>query len=339
MKALIFGASGQIGRAIGERLLEDRWNVTCAQLGDAIPELIALGALSVHCNRSRVDDLRRTIGDGADVVIDAVAFNETDAGSLLEIQDMVKHFVVISSASVYRDDRGRTLDEAKTEGEVPQMLVPICETQPTIAPGPATYSTRKVALERTMLDRCRSTVSIIRPCAIYGPNSKHPREWRFLKRMLDGRRRIPLRCERSRFQTSATANIAHVIVTAIDASLSVILNAGDPYSPSVRGIGEIIAAEFGWNGLFEAGSYTNEIGHTPWSSKAFEEYPFLLSMEAAASLGYEPKTSYRDFAPPTCRWLERAAEGNDWRTIFPVLLGYPELFNYAAEDAFFKASD
>ena len=61
-------------------------------------------------------------------------------------------------------------------------------------------------------------------------------------------------------------------------------------------------------------------------------------MDAATRLGYEPETSYRGFAPPTCRWLERAAEGKEWRTIFPVLLGYTELFDYAAEDAFFNAS-
>lgn len=135
MKALILGASGQIGKALGERLIANGWNVTCAQRGDALPELLAWGAESALCDRGRPDDLRRTIGNGADVVIDAVAFDENDADALLEIQDVVKHFVVVSSASVYRDDHSRTLDEAQTEDEVPQMPVPIYETQPTVSPG------------------------------------------------------------------------------------------------------------------------------------------------------------------------------------------------------------
>lgn len=255
------------------------------------------------------------------------------ARALLEIQNVVEHFVIISSTSVYRDERGRTPDEAKTEDDVPQMPIPIFETQPTVSPGPATYSTRKVALERTMLDGCRSILSVIRPCAIYGPHSKHPREWWFLKRMLDGRKRIPLRCERSRFQTSATANIARVITTAIDASFTGILHAGDADSPSVSEIGNVIAAEYRWDGSYEFVPLTTAVGHTPWSM----QHPFLLNMDAAAALDYEPDTSYGIFGPSTCRWLERATAVADWRTIFPVLLGYPELFDYAAEDAFFDS--
>lgn len=333
LKAFILGASGQIGFAVAELLLRAGWSVTCAQRGDALPELLDLGASSARCDRTRPGDLRRAIGDGADVVIDAVAFDETDARSLIDVQDVVKQFVVISSASVYRDERGRTLDEAQSIDDLPEMPVPILESQPTVAPGPQTYSTQKVALERTMLDRCRSIVSIVRPCAIYGPHSKHPREWWFVKRMLDGRRRIALAGEQSRFQTSATVNIARVIETAIDASFTGILHAGDPDSPSIREIGEIVAAEFGWEGSFTAVPFSAEIGVTPWSMP----HPFLLSMEAVKRLGYEPAATYRDYAPPTCRWLERVAVGKDWRTIFPVLAAYPELFDYAGEDAYFTA--
>ena len=44
-------------------------------------------------------------------------------------------FVVISSSSVYRDEKGRTLDEAEKNG-FPDLPEPIQETQPTVAPGP-----------------------------------------------------------------------------------------------------------------------------------------------------------------------------------------------------------
>jgi hypothetical protein len=45
---------------------------------------------------------------------------------------------------------GRTLYEARQNG-FPEMPDPIPEIQPTVDPGPATYSTRKVALERGLL--------------------------------------------------------------------------------------------------------------------------------------------------------------------------------------------
>jgi hypothetical protein len=58
------------------------------------------------------------------------------------VQCRVGALVVVSSASVYRDAAGRTLDEAAASG-FPELPVPIPETQPTVEPGAATYSTRK----------------------------------------------------------------------------------------------------------------------------------------------------------------------------------------------------
>lgn len=94
-------------------------------------------------------------------------------------------------SSVYRDERGRSLDEASETG-FPILPVPVGEGQPTVDPGSATYSTRKVALERALLDNARSPVTILRPAAIHGVGSTHLREWWFVKRMLDRRPVISL---------------------------------------------------------------------------------------------------------------------------------------------------
>ena len=56
------------------------------------------------------------IGQDADIVIDTVAFDATHADQLLEIQADIGSFIVISSSSVYCDDQGRTLDEARLNG-------------------------------------------------------------------------------------------------------------------------------------------------------------------------------------------------------------------------------
>ncbi len=245
--AFIIGASGQIGRATGERLLRAGWTVTCTQRSDALPELLELGAMSARVDRDDQAVLRAAVADGADAVIDTIAFDETHARQLLELQDIVGQFSVISSASVYSDDRGRTLDEARSFETFPQFPIPISETQPTTAPGPQTYSTKKIVLENALLEHCRVPVNIIRPCAIYGPNSKHPREWWFVKRYLDGRSRVPLSSPGNIFHTSATPNIAAVIEAALNLRFHGPLNAGDPFTPNVYEIGATIARGLNWD--------------------------------------------------------------------------------------------
>lgn len=333
-KALLIGASGQLGRAIGERLLLNGWAVTCIQRGDPLPCLISLGASSKRVDRADTAALKAALGEGADAVIDTVAYDAKHAEQLLELQGVVGQFVLISSASVYRDDSGRTIDEAKSFEDMPELPVPILETQPTVAPGDQTYSTKKVALERKMLDEADVPVTMVRPCAIYGLNSRHPREWWFVKRYLDGRRRVPLKFENSIFQTSAAPNIGEVVRVALEASYHGILNAGDSYAPNVREIGATIARALSWECDFvPVPPEVEGVGDTPWDSA----HPFVVSMEAAGRLGYTPRTSYAQYAPETCRWLIEAAKDRDWREIFPVLKVYPPLFDYDAEDAFLKA--
>ena len=56
---------------------------------------------------------------------------------------------------MYADDQGRTLDEAEGVDDFPELPVPIPETQATVEPGDGTYSTKKVALERILLDTAK----------------------------------------------------------------------------------------------------------------------------------------------------------------------------------------
>jgi nucleoside-diphosphate-sugar epimerase len=120
----------------------------------------------------------RARADGADALIDTIALTQLHADQLFDVQSCVGAFVIISSASVYRD------------------------------PGPASYSTRKVALERMFLERARVPVTVLRACAIHRMGSQHPREWWLIKRILDGCRTIPLAYRgSSRFQTCAAAPV------------------------------------------------------------------------------------------------------------------------------------
>jgi nucleoside-diphosphate-sugar epimerase len=192
-RAFILGGTGQIGRAVANDFLAAGWDVTIAHRGTHPPpaRLAEHGARVAVLDRDNPGDLSRALGTGTDVLIDTIAYDLDHARQLIAVQSDVGTFVVISSSSVYRDSLGRTLDEASRNG-FPELPDPIPETNPTVDPGPTTYSTRKIALERHLLDETTAPVTILRPCAIYGPGSRHPREWWFVKRILDHRRAIPI---------------------------------------------------------------------------------------------------------------------------------------------------
>jgi nucleoside-diphosphate-sugar epimerase len=332
--AFIIGGTGQIGVAVARDLLKHGWTVMLAHRGGRSPprDLLERGATTLALDRRQPGALSEAFR-GADAVIDTVAFTADDADQLLELQENAGAFVVVSSASVYRDAAGRSLDEAGTGG-FPELPEPISETQPTVDPGPETYSTQKVALERHLLDHALRPVTILRPCAIHGPGSIHPREWWFVKRMIDGRPQIPLaHSGRSRFHTSAVANIAAATRAALDTPGSRILNVGDPAALTVAEIGAAIAVPMGYRGEFVLVETDDPsgLGGTPWSTPR----PFVLDMTSARDLEYVPATTYETAMPAVCAWLTEAGDAGDWRKAFPILAAYPgDLFDYAAEDRF-----
>jgi nucleoside-diphosphate-sugar epimerase len=174
--AFIVGGTGQIGRAVAGDLLEHGWHVTVFHRGNRpLPnDLIERGAKIVILDREKPGELAQAVKPGVDALIDTIAFRPEHAHQLLEVQHNVGTFVVISSSSVYRGALGRTLDEAFQNG-FPDLPVPIPETHPTVDPGPATYSTRKIALERTLLTDAATRVTVLRPGTIHGPGSRIPR--------------------------------------------------------------------------------------------------------------------------------------------------------------------
>jgi nucleoside-diphosphate-sugar epimerase len=335
--AFVLGGTGQIGRAVALHLLDYGWRVTISHRGvrPAPLELVEYGIKVVVVDREKPRGLLKAIAGGADALIDTTAYTREHADQLLELEGDVGAFVVISSASVYRDDAGRTLDEAAENG-FPEFPKPIKETQPTVEPGPSTYSTQKVALERAILDRATRPATVLRPCAIHGRGSRQPREWWFVKRMLDGRKVIPLAYRgESRFHTSAAANIAALVQIVLGLHGTRVLNVTDPVAPTVAEIGETVGERLNYAGAFVDGSdrgFPPSVGRTPWSVPR----PFVVDNQAAMDVGYAP-VPYADAVADTCDWLAETADQGDWRERFPVLARYPgELFDYSGEDRFFE---
>jgi nucleoside-diphosphate-sugar epimerase len=309
-RVLLLGGTGQIGRATAARLRQTGWEVLVAARSGPIP-----------VDRARPGEVEKAVGDGVDAIVDIVAYARTDGEQLNALADRVGSLVVISSASVYADAHGRTLDEASSVESFPRLPVPITESQPTVAPSEATYSTRKVALEQTVLDGALPT-TIIRPCALHGPGSTTPREWFFVKRLRDGRRNVVLVSRgESRFHTTSVDNLAELIRLALENPADRILNSGDPNPPTVADIGRAVAPELEQVPIDEDGYARPDLSN-PWAVP----YPIVVdTTKAERELGYRPVADYRGAVQATRDWL--LTTDRDFSDTY--LTRY---FDYAAED-------
>jgi nucleoside-diphosphate-sugar epimerase len=332
-RAFLLGGTGKTGRVLAKRLVETGWEVTLASRGQRPVEPTGSAR---HVALERADDgaLRRALGDGVDVLVDFVAFERAHAEQLLALDGLVRSLVVLSSSSVYADPQGRSLDDVN-EGEVARFRVPLTERDPTVPAGDATYSTKKVAIEQTLLGQGAIPATLIRAGAIYGPGDAASREWYFVKRVLDGRRvvALPHRGE-SRFQPVSVHNLAELIRLSAERPGRRVVNGGDPEAPTVTEIGRHIAGAMGhdWAEVLFAGPPRGAVGDHPWGVP----HPFVLDMtEAEFEVGYRPVTTYAKAVKETCDWLVAASEGRDWREAFPTAAKqYADQFDYAAEDAF-----
>ena len=176
-------------------------------------------------------------------VVDTIAYDEGDVARY--DPDKVGRLITISSASVYVDYGGRSLEKSAENG-YPDFGFGVTEEQVTVAPGPQSYSTRKIRMERAASELFERNASIIRPGAVYGPWSRHPREWWFVKRLKDRRRIIPLAFEgASQFHTTDARSIGELALFLAEEDRGGIYNCADIDAPSVREMGKIIANAFG----------------------------------------------------------------------------------------------
>jgi nucleoside-diphosphate-sugar epimerase len=333
--ALVFGSAGQLGAAVACRLLTDGWIVWAATREGRIPpgNLTDLGARPLDgTERSRASVIH-DLGQPVDAVFDPTAYDRSDAEDLLRARHRVGGLVVVSTAGVYAAPDGRSLVEASQSG-VHGSENPIDEQAPTVAPDDTGYFTRKVAMEQALL-ASGAPASVLRPCAIHGAYSTHPREWWFIKRALDGRKAIPVAYgARSIFHTSCAAGLADLTARCMGMPESRVLNVADDDAPSVREIAQCIADATGLDipiAPFEGAPVgPTHIGSTPWST----EHAFVLDTAQARGLGWRGGR-YRDTVGKACRWALEIARDGDWSAQFSVFgrYGY-DPFDYAAEDEF-----
>ncbi|WP_196218240.1 NAD-dependent epimerase/dehydratase family protein [Streptomyces blattellae] len=337
---MVLGATGQIGRPAVSALARDGWEVTAVSRGGGRDEGWPEGVRVARADRADDAALAAVVGDGCDVLVDMVAYGTGQARQLVSLAGRVGSAVVISSVSVYEDDKGRNFDTLDEPDGFPEYPVPLTEAQRTVRPGDSSYSTRKAALERELLaagDRLPTT--LLRAGAIHGPHCRTPRELYFVKRNLDGRTRriLPFGGE-SRFHPASVHTIAELIRLAAARPGTRVLNAVDPEAPTVAEIAAAIDAVMGVAAesvLVDGGPPAPTVGDTPWSVPA----PVVCAMTAAErELGYRPVVTYAQTLPDTVAWIERRLAGRDWREAYPRMFQtYGDLFDYAAEDAWLDA--
>jgi nucleoside-diphosphate-sugar epimerase len=240
--------------------------------------------------------------------------------------------VAISSASVYADEQGRTLDEAQGVEDFPEFPVPIPEAQATVEPADETYSTKKAKLERILLENGRIPAAVVRPCAIYGEGDRMGREWFFVKRAVDRRPYVVLTNRgEGHFHTTASQNIGELVRLLAAQPRTDVFNCGDPDPPTVaqlaRAIGDAAGHRFTEVTLPEPAG-RGEVGQTPWSTPK----PLLVDMsKAERELGYQPAVRWADALPRQVEWLLGATRDRDWREVLPRGAEYLK-FDYSAED-------
>ena len=336
-RAVIIGGTGAIGRATARRLLAAGWSVDLTGRDPArLPaDIAASGGRFIAVDRNDAGGVRAAFGNGAGLLVDCACYTAEDAASLVPLARDATSTVLISSKAVYVDAAGHHSNSPVK----PDFGGPVREDQPTVAPGYGDYRTgegypaNKVAAEQVLLDS-GAPVTVLRPSKIHGPGSRQPREWMFVKRVLD-RRPVLLLAHRGAGvdHPTAAANIAALIELAARRPGRRVLNAADPDAPSVLEISRVIARHLGhtWDEvLLDGQNAPRTLGRHPWDAP----HPIVLDMTAAAGLGYVPAGDYATTVASEVDWLAAAARGGEDAGLVPGPGDeyFAPLLDYPAED-------
>jgi nucleoside-diphosphate-sugar epimerase len=337
-RALVIGGTGQIGRATAGRLLASGWHVDLTGRDPAhMPaEIAAAGGRFVAADRDDSEQLLSALGEGADLLVDCICYTAAAATQLLPLVRNAGSTVMISSKAVYIDASGR---HSNSEA-APRFDGPIGEGQPTMAPGDGDYNSRegyganKVAAENVLLDS-GEPVAVLRPSKIHGVGAQTPREWVFVKRVLDRRPAVFLaRRGAGVDHPTAAANIAALIEVVAAKPGRRILNSADPDAPSALEISRTIARQLDhvWDEVLLDDDADQALGRHPWDAP----YPIVLDMTAAGELGYTPVGDYAPTVAEEVDWLVSAARSGEH---LPELDDdyFGPLLDYAAEDRYLSA--
>ena len=337
-RALIVGGTGMIGRATAYRLLAAGWevDVTGRDPCHVTTDVAGAGGRFVQAARDEPAQLAAALGDAADLLVDCICYNADDATGLLPLVRNAASTVMISSKAVYVDAAGHHSNSPVA----PRFDGPIRESQPTVAAGdvdcrtPEGYGASKVAAELVLLGS-GLPVTVLRPSKVHGAGARRPREWVFVKRVLDGRRAVLLADRGAGVDhPTAAANVAALIEVVAASPGRRILNSADPDAPSALEISRTIARmlDHVWAEVLLDSDADESLGRHPWD----RVHPIVLDMSAAVALGYAPVGHYATTVAEEVAWLVSVARAGDGDGVeLPPGLDdafFDALFDYRGED-------
>jgi nucleoside-diphosphate-sugar epimerase len=338
MRALVLGGAGFIGSHITERLLaaghdvsvfhrETSWSMPNEKAGVILGDRNRLG--------DSMDSFRQF---RPDVLIDAIAFTEPQAESLVNIfRGIAKRLVILSSGDVYR---ANDILFGRIPGDV--EATPLSETSavrdrlypyrgPPI-PGVHDFdydNYDKLLVERAVLNNRDLPATILRLPMVFGPGARQAMKRRFfvfLKRMDDGRREILLdrRTAKWRAPWGYVGDVAEAVRLAAEneGAAGEIYNVGEQVAGDMQRWIQELGAAAGWKGRIVVVDEACPPPNFPRNLN-LDQHLDMDTAKIRRELGYRETVS-----------REEALQRNiAWDREHPPAEVDPTQFDYAAEDA------
>lgn len=321
---LIVGGTGPTGYALVERLLARGDRVTVLHTG--AHEVPFSGPVEhVHTDPNGLPELTEAL---ASRVFD---FAISTSGKLRHVvsclDGAVGRLIAVTGLPAYTG-------WLVPPGE-PGYPVPLRENDPPIRQlGDSRHDLltgRVQAGERDVLDtsaRGGFEAAIVRYTMVYGPYAYVPFEWYFVRRALDGRRRLALEADGLMLpQRGYAENLAAAILLLLDHpdATGRVFNVGDEQVLSVRAIADTVASALGHR--FEP--VPVPLRHSPCRNPFSLRQNTLLDLSSLRALGYRDALPVVEATRRTAVWMAEnpLAAGSDEE----LALG-EHAFDYAAED-------
>jgi nucleoside-diphosphate-sugar epimerase len=338
MRVLILGGSGLIGSHIAQRLLASDHEVTVFHRGTrSLQPPEGTGVLCGDRNRlgDSIDAFRRL---RPDVVIDAIAFTQPHAESLIHVfRGVAKRAIVLSSGDVYR---ANDILFGRVTGAVePTPLAESAALRERLypyrgVPMPRVYDFDlddydKILVEQAVLNNRDLPATVLRLPMVFGPGAREAAKRRFfayLKRMDDGRSAIPLdrRTAKWRAPWGYAGDVAEAVRLAVenDRAVGQIYNVGDADALDMQGWIRELAVVAGWNGRLVVADEPCPPPNLARNLNA-DQHLDMDTTKIRVELGYHETLSRGEALARTVAW-DRQHAPND------IDSGQ---FDYAAEDA------
>jgi nucleoside-diphosphate-sugar epimerase len=330
MDVLVIGGTGFIGPPIVNELSRRGHTVTVYHRGQREVEHAA-SVIHVHGDRRDYPRFRADlIRLAPEAVVDDIPMNTADARSVIEaLRGRLVRSVHISSGDVY----------------APHQPIPIPEDAPTNPPEAVELQVHgqkvpysKVAVEAVIREAGAAgdyPAVILRLPAVYGPANPLAREWFFVRRVLDGRRRIAVPDGGlGLFHRGYVDDIARAVALALESPRGVgrTYNVGHERVLTVWGIADLVAQVMGhqWEIV------PVPAGSLPPTNPYAAPYPIVYDLDRIRTeLGFRESVSLEEGMRRTAAWLAEHPPSPETWPLARYLTHDP--FDYAAEDEAIEA--